>query len=85
VRSCSDVFPHFLVRSAAGNATYYGGLRRIASGRKHYLPFHNDSREEFCLDSATVNGAAMSNAKTRMAEAYTCTGTCVSQNYRSRL
>lgn len=30
----------------------------------------------FVYDSATVNGVAMSKAKARLAEAYTCTGSC---------
>ena len=32
--------------------------------------------KHFVYDSATVNGATMSNAKARLAEAYTCTGSC---------
>jgi len=33
----------------------------------------------FVYDAATVNGVAMANAKTRMAEAYTCTSPCTSK------
>jgi RHS repeat-associated protein len=33
----------------------------------------------FVYDTATVNGVAMSNAKTRMAEAYTCVSPCTSK------
>jgi RHS repeat-associated protein len=33
----------------------------------------------FVYDSATVSGAAMANAKGRLAEAYTCTGSCTSK------
>ncbi|HLK05227.1 MAG TPA: RHS repeat-associated core domain-containing protein [Candidatus Acidoferrum sp.] len=36
----------------------------------------NTPTKNFVYDSATVNGVAMSNAKGRLAEAYTCTGTC---------
>jgi RHS repeat-associated protein len=32
--------------------------------------------KKFVYDSATVNGVAMSNVKRRLAEAYTCTGSC---------
>lgn len=35
--------------------------------------------KHFVYDAATVNGVAMSNVKTRMAEAYTCTGSCTSK------
>jgi RHS repeat-associated protein len=33
----------------------------------------------FVFDSATVNGGAMANAKGRLAEAYTCSGSCTSK------
>ena len=37
------------------------------------------SYKYFVYDTATVNGVAMANAKTRMAEAYTCTSSCTSK------
>src|SRR5262249_54770906 len=37
------------------------------------------SAKHFVYDSATVNSLTMSNVKGRMAEAYTCTGTCSSK------
>lgn len=36
--------------------------------------------QKFVYDAATVNGSAMANAATRLAEAYTCSGTCNSKN-----
>lgn len=35
--------------------------------------------QKFVYDAATVNGSTMTNAKTRLAEASTCTGTCSSK------
>jgi RHS repeat-associated protein len=35
--------------------------------------------KKLVYDSATVNGVVMSNVKSRLAEAYTCTGTCTSK------
>ena len=69
-------------KDALGNYTcyQYDGLHRVTSitypagsyaGRtdqKHYV-----------YDSATVSGTVMGNAKTRLAEAYTCTGSCTSK------
>jgi RHS repeat-associated protein len=39
----------------------------------------NTASKHFVYDSATVNSVVMSNTKGRMAEAYTCTGTCTSK------
>ncbi|MFZ0462078.1 MAG: hypothetical protein WBD23_02440 [Candidatus Acidiferrales bacterium] len=39
----------------------------------------NTPNKYFVYDAATVDNAAMANAKGRMAEAYTCTSTCSSK------
>jgi RHS repeat-associated protein len=64
---------------AAGNAlcsSGYDALHRV--GAVTY-PSSSTPAKHFVYDTATVNGTSMSNAKTRLAEAYTCTGTCSSK------
>ena len=63
---------------AAGNAScyVYDVLHRVTSVT---YPSTSTPQKNFVYDSATVNGVSMSNAKTRLAEAYTCTGTCTSK------
>jgi RHS repeat-associated protein len=60
---------------AATNASCYGydSLHRLTSV---IYPSTSTPAKHFVYDAATVSGTAMSNAKTRMAEAYTCTGAC---------
>ena len=41
-------------------------------------PSSSTPSQFFVYDTATVNGAAMANAKTRLAEAFTCIGGCSS-------
>jgi len=64
---------------AAGNASClagYDALHRV--GNVTYLSSSTPSKY-FVYDAATVNGTMMSNAKTRLAEAYTCIGGCSSK------
>ncbi len=57
---------------AAGKSACYGpySLHRVSS---IVYPSSSTPSKYFVYEAATVNGAAMSNAKTRLAEAYTCT------------
>ncbi|MHB8217051.1 MAG: RHS repeat domain-containing protein [Candidatus Sulfotelmatobacter sp.] len=64
---------------AAQNATCYSGYDALHRVGSVTYPSTNTPAKSFVYDSATVNGTAMSNAKTRLAEAYTCTGTCSSK------
>jgi RHS repeat-associated protein len=63
---------------AAGNAacSSYDSLHRITSVT---YPSTSTPQKNFVYDTATVNSVNMVNAKTRLAEAYTCTGTCTSK------
>jgi YD repeat-containing protein len=64
---------------AAGNATCsssYDALHRV--GIVTYPPSSTPAKH-FIYDVATVNSVVMSNVKTRLAEAYTCIGTCSSK------
>ena len=64
---------------AAGNASCsssYDALHRV--GVVTY-PSSSTPTKHFVYDAATVNSTAMANAKTRLAEAYTCTGGCSSK------
>ena len=64
---------------AAGNASCssgYDALHRVGSVTH---PSSSTPAKHFVYDAATVNSTAMSNAKARLAEAYTCTGTCSSK------
>ncbi len=64
---------------AAGNATCYAGYDALHRVGNVMYPSTSTPAKYFVYDSATVGGTAMSNAKTRLAEAYTCTGTCASK------
>lgn len=61
--------------SAGSNAACYSydSLHRATT---IIYPSSSTAAKHFVYDSATVNGTAMANAKTRLAQAYTCTGTC---------
>jgi RHS repeat-associated protein len=63
---------------AVGNTTCYAydSLHRITSTRYSGPYSTNTPTRYFVYDGATVNGVAMANAKTRMAEAYTCVSPC---------
>jgi hypothetical protein len=67
---------------AMGNVTCctYGALHRVTS-TTYPTGTHASitSKKIFVYDGATVNGTVMANAKTRVAEAYTCTGACSSK------
>jgi RHS repeat-associated protein len=61
----------------AGNGACYAydSLHRVTSVT---YPSTSTPQKNFVYDTATVNSVSMVNAKTRLAEAYTCTGTCTS-------
>ncbi|HKW16867.1 MAG TPA: RHS repeat-associated core domain-containing protein [Terriglobales bacterium] len=61
---------------AAGNATCYAGYDALHRVGNVAYPSSSAPSKHFVYDAATVNGTAMSNVKTRLAEAYTCTGAC---------
>ena len=63
---------------AVGNTTCYAydALHRVISTTYSGPYASNTPSRYFVYDAATVNGAAMANAKTRMAEAYTCVSPC---------
>ena len=65
---------------ANGNTTcyFYDGLHRNIK-ITYAGPNSNGINKFFVYDTATVNGVAMTNAKGRMAEAYTCSGSCTSK------
>jgi RHS repeat-associated protein len=67
---------------ANGNTTCftYDALHRLATVTYPSGPnAANTPAKHFVYDTATVNGTAMGNAKTRLAEAYTCIGGCSSK------
>jgi RHS repeat-associated protein len=64
---------------AAGNATCYSGYDAYHRVGSVNYPGSSTSAKNFVYDAATVNGTSMTNAKTRLAEAYTCIGTCSSK------
>ncbi len=61
---------------AAQNATCYSGYDPLHRVGSVIYPGTTTPAKNFVYDTATVNGTIMTNAKTRLAEAYTCTGTC---------
>ncbi|MHB8753412.1 MAG: RHS repeat domain-containing protein [Candidatus Acidiferrales bacterium] len=64
---------------AAGNVSCYthDALHRVTNITYPSGPNSaNTPGKHFIYDSATVNGVAMANAKTRLAEAYTCVSPC---------
>jgi RHS repeat-associated protein len=65
---------------AEGTVTCYGydKLHRLTSVTYPSGTYSNTTRKCFVYDSATVNGQSMANAKSRLAEAYTTSGTCAS-------
>ncbi|MGA7634061.1 MAG: RHS repeat-associated core domain-containing protein [Terriglobales bacterium] len=64
---------------AAGNATCYSGYDAYHRVESIIYPSTNTPAKNFVYDTATVNGTNMANAKTHLAEAYTCIGTCSSK------
>lgn len=64
---------------AAGNATCYSGYDPLHRVGSVIYPGTSTPAKNFVYDSATVNGTSMAYAKTRLAEAYTCIGTCSSK------
>ena len=82
--NCSGTYDGDLVKrvDAAGNVTCYtyDALHRALSITYPYgTNSGNTLSKYFVYDSATVNSIAMSYAKARLAEAYTCTSTCSSK------
>jgi RHS repeat-associated protein len=61
---------------AATNATCYAGYDALHRVGNVTYPSTSTPAKYFVYDTATVNSTNMPNAKTRLAEAYTCTGTC---------
>jgi len=64
---------------AAQNAACYSDYDALHRVGTTVYPSSSTPAKHFVYDNATVSGTAMSNAKTRLAEAYTCTGTCTSK------
>jgi RHS repeat-associated protein len=67
---------------AAGNVTCYthDALHRVTAETYPSGPNSGNTPSKFFVyDSATVNSIVMANAKTRLAEAYTCTSGCSSK------
>lgn len=64
---------------AAGNATCYSGYDPLHRVGSVIYPGTSTPAKNFVYDTATVHGANMANAKTHLAEAYTCIGTCSSK------
>jgi RHS repeat-associated protein len=64
---------------AAGNATCYSGYDALHRVGGVIYPSTSTPAKNFVYDTAMVNGTAMVNAKTHLAEAYTCIGTCSSK------
>lgn len=81
--SCSSTSAGDLVKKidAVGNTAcyFYDALHRLTSVTYSGPYSANSPTKKFVYDAATVNGVAMAYAKTRMAEAYTCTSTCSSK------
>ncbi len=81
--SCgSPNFPGNLVKKVdtAGNVTCYSyDLLHRLTAVTHPTGPNSTPAKQFVYDAATVNGSSMSNAKGKMAEAYTCTGSCTSK------
>ncbi len=83
--ACGTVsYPGNLVKmkDAVGNSVCYSydAFHRVTSVTYPSGSYSSVTpAKHFVYDSATVNNVAMSNAKGRMAEAYTCTGTCTSK------
>ena len=63
----------------AGNASCYSGYDALHRVGTITYPSTSTPAKHFVYDAATVNGTSMTYAKTRLAEAYTCTGTCTSK------
>jgi RHS repeat-associated protein len=61
---------------ASGNATCYSGYDALHRVGSVTYPGTSTPAKNFVYDAATIGGTNMANAKTRLAEAYTCTGTC---------
>jgi RHS repeat-associated protein len=64
---------------AAGNATCYAGYDALHRVGNIVYPSTGTPAKYFVYDAATVNGTAMTNAKTRLARAYTCISSCSSK------
>lgn len=64
---------------AAGNASCYSSYDALHRVGVVTYPSSTTPAKHFVYDTATVNSVAMLNAKTRMAEAYTCIGGCASK------
>lgn len=64
---------------AAGNASCYSSYDSLHRVGVVTYPSSTSPAKHFVYDTATVNSAAMLNAKTRLAEAYTCIGGCSSK------
>ncbi len=61
---------------AAGNAACFAGYDPLHRVGNVMYPSSSTPSRFFVYDTATVNGTTMTNAKTRLAEAYTCIGGC---------
>ncbi len=77
---CSGTYSGDLVKRVdqVGNTTCYAydALHRPTSLTYSGPYASNTPSKYFVYDSATVNGVAMANAKTQLAEAYTCVSPC---------
>jgi RHS repeat-associated protein len=64
---------------ASGNVTCYSGYDALHRVGAVVDPTGTNPAKHFVYDAATINVTAMINAKTRLAEAYTCIGGCSSK------
>ena len=81
--SCSGTYNGDLVKKydANGNTTCYtyDVLHRVTSITYSGTDAGNSPTKKFVFDGATVSNTSMLNPKGRLAEAYTCTGSCTSK------
>jgi YD repeat-containing protein len=64
--------------NAAGTAACYSSYDALDRVGTIIYPSTSTPSQKFVYDTATVNGVSMNTAKTRLARAYTCIGTCSS-------
>lgn len=82
--TCAGTYNGDLVKKVdpMGNVTCYSydALHRVLSARVVSGAYASSTpQKRFVYDTATVNGTTMSNARGRLAAAYTCTGDCSSK------
>ena len=84
--NCPGLYPGDLIRidDAVGNKTCftYDSLHRLLTRKvKAGSPYASVTPDMYYVyDAATLNGTAMQNVKGRLAEAYTCSGSCTNHD-----